>query len=445
MARGGTSRVNETARFLKTGIWKVRLRDYRGLRRVLIKYLRILLIAGEQFVRDRCMLWASSLTYYSILSVVPVFALGFAVAKGFGLQKYLENLVVEQFRGEEGVAMAVLEYSRNVLVDANGSVIVGVGAIMLILTVFQLLAGMEQAFNSIWDVHKGRSLGRQLSDYLSIMLVSPVLITASSSVMVLLATRVGELLARLGFGLFAPVITLALSITPYILIWLLLTFVYVFLPNTRVRLVSGMAGGVIAGTVFVLVQWFYIRFQVGVASYNAIYGSLAAVPLFLVWMFISWIIVLVGIEIVYAHQNQEHYVYEHVVGRVSPSFRLLMSLQVMHRLVANFRDGGHPLRVSRISGDLEIPRMLVVEILDTLVAAELAAVCPAKGPGRKAYQPALDIDLITIAYVVETLGNTGVCDIPVARTESLELFSSSLKTFAGLMERSDANLLLKEI
>jgi membrane protein len=443
MNKGG--RMTDIMGFLKTGIWRVRIQNYKGFKRFSLRYLRIVLIAGEQFLRDKCMLWASSLTYYSLLSIVPVIALGFAVAKGFGLQKYLEKLVLEQFAGQEQVATQVLSFSRNLLENTSGGVIAGVGAIFLIWTVFQLLGNAEQAFNTIWELKRGRSLGRRLSDYLSIMLVSPLFIVSSSSAMVLLATQINDLLARLGLTLFAPAITLVLGIIPYFLIWLLLTFIYVFLPNTRVKLMSGLVGGILAGTIFVLVQWLYINFQLGMSSYNAIYGSFAAVPLFLIWMYISWIIVLVGIEIVYAHQNQETYLYEHVVDRISHSFRMLLSLQIAHLLVKNFRDGGHPVRISHICATLEIPRRLVREILDALRDADLALEIPIEGTNRKSYQPAKDIDLFTISHVVEALENAGVSDIPVVTDKSLERISSSLETFVRLMENSDANVKLKEI
>lgn len=443
MVKGG--RRADLAEFLKTGIWRVRLGDYKGFKKLRLKYLRIFLIAGEQFMRDNCLLWASALTYYSLLSIVPVLAMGFAVAKGFGLQEYLEKIALEQLAGQGEVAMKLIDFSRNALANTSGGLIAGVGAIFLIWTVFQLLDNAEQAFNRIWEIPKDRPLGRKFSDYLSIMLVSPVLIVMSSSTMVLLATRINDLLTMVGLGLFSPIITLILGVIPYVLIWLLLTFIYVFLPNTKVNLASGLTGGVLAGTIFVLVQWLYIKFQVGVSSYNAIYGSFAALPLFIIWMNLSWLIVLLGIEIVYAHQNQETYSYEHVVEKISDSFRKLLTLQITHFLVKNFHEGGEPVRVSRISNTLEIPYRLVMEILDALVHAGLVVEIPTEGANRKGYQPARDIDAFTISHVLEALENAGATDIPVARTASLERISESLAAFTALMERSDANVKLKDI
>jgi membrane protein len=263
--------------------------------------------------------------------------------------------------------------------------------------------------------------------------------------MVLLATQINLIIARLGLTLLAPVITVILSVVPYILIWFLLTFIYIFLPNAKVGFRSGLFGGVLAGTFFVIVQWVYINFQVGVASYNAIYGSFAALPLFLIWINASWIIVLFGIEIVYAHQNQETYAYEHEVYRLSASYRRLLSLQVAHLLVANFKDGGRPLRGSQVSGMLEIPRRIVMEILDSLVRADLAIGIPLDDQDKMAYQPAKDIDLFTISYVVEALEDAGIDSIPVAKTESLERISGALAAFRKLIEHSEANTRLRDL
>lgn len=440
------TRVSDLIRFFSTDIWKIRLKSIHGPKRFLIRYLRILLISSKEFIRDQCTLWSSSLTFFSLLSIVPVFALGFAVAKGFGLQASLERLALEQFAGQEEVIMRVIAISRNLLANTSGGVIAGVGAIFLIWSTFQVLSSAEQAFNNIWEIKRSRSLGRKLTDYLSIMLISPVLLVMSSSALVLIGTQLHDLMDRLGIiGIVSPLITLVVGITPYFLIWFLLSFIYVFLTNTRVKMRSGIFGGVIAGTAFVIVQWVYITSQIGVSSYNAIYGSFAALPLFIIWMNVSWLIVLFGAELTYAHQNEEAYEYVPESEKISHSFRMLLSLQITHLLIKNFMEGGKPLSPSEISGRLEIPLKNVTDIIDALTGSSLVtAVCP-DGPGNKGYQPSRDVDFFTISSVIDALEDKGVNDLPVARTESLERISKSLQTFRGLIEHSDANVCLKDI
>lgn len=439
-------KIGNTMQFLQTDIWRIRIEDLHGPRRFLIRYLRILLVAYKEFIKDNCTQWASSLTYFSLLSIVPVFALAFAVAKGFNLQQHLEQLILEQLAGQEEVTTRLIMYSRNLLENTKGEVLAGVGAIFLIWSVFRILETTEMSFNSIWEIEQSRSLGRKLSDYLSIMLIGPVLLIISSSAMVVLATRINEILDMLGIlGVLSPVIKLLIRIIPIVLIWFLLTFMYVFIPNTKVKMGSGFIASVVAGTVFVIVQWIYITFQIGVAKYNAIYGSFAALPLFLFWLNTSWLIVLFGAEITDAHQHENLYLYDPDAKKVSRSFRRLLSLQVMHLLVKNFKEGGAPLNGLKISESLDIPQQIVREILQELSGCSLIIAIPEEHKEMKSYQPSRDIDFFTLSYVINALEEKGVDTIPVAQTESLQRISKSLKTFKDQIEKSEANVRLKDI
>ena len=175
------------------------------------------------------------------------------------------------------------------LQNTKGGIIAGVGVVVLLWAVVNVLSQIEESFNDIWGIKKARSLGRMFSDYLSIVLVGPILLIMSSSATVLLETNLTQITEEIALlGVFSPLITLIVKIIPYCLIWILFAFVYIFMPNKKVHLFSGLIAGIAAGTIFVIVQKFYIIFQVGVAKYNAIYGSFAALPLFLIWLQLSW-------------------------------------------------------------------------------------------------------------------------------------------------------------
>ena len=171
------------------------------------------------------------------------------------------------------------------------------------MVVINVLGNIEESFNTIWGVTRMRSLSRKFSDYLAIMVIAPVLMIISGSVSVMVITRLHSITGSIGLGFFTFIITLLMKLIPYCLIWILLAFVYMFIPNTQVKASSGLAAGLVAGTFFVMVQRIYIYFQVGVAHYNAVYGSFAALPLFLVWLQLSWFIVLFGAELSYTYQN----------------------------------------------------------------------------------------------------------------------------------------------
>lgn len=412
----------------------------------LIKQLRILLLATRGFGQDQCPLRASALTFYSILSIVPVVAMAFGIAKGFGFQEMLENQLMEKFSGQEDVMIRVVDFAHSLLENTKGGMIVGIGIIVLLWTVIKLLAHIEGSFNDIWEVKKSRSYGRKFSDYLSIMLISPLLIIMSSSATVFITTKIALITEKVALiGMFSPMIFFMLKLIPYFLVWILFIFTYILMPNTKVNFSAGFIGGIIAGTIFQAAQLAYILFQVGVAKYNAIYGSFAALPLFLIWMQLSWLIVLFGAEISFSYQYVDTYEFEPDLRQISPAFKRLLTLQVANRVISTFSKGKMPLTASNLSQALEIPIRLVQQLLDELVESEIFSITEIKENEKLAYQPARDINIITVKSIIEALEQKGVDNIPVAQTPELQSLSEVLSTFSDEIEKSPANLLLKDI
>ncbi|MBW2228620.1 MAG: YihY/virulence factor BrkB family protein, partial [Deltaproteobacteria bacterium] len=382
----------KTINFINTDIWRIRKKDLPRMKYFLIKQLRILLLATRGFGQDQCPLRASALTFYSILSIVPMVAMAFGIAKGFGFQEILENQLMEKFSGQEDVMIRVVDFAHSLLENTKGGMIVGVGIIVLLWTVIKLLAHIEGSFNDIWEVKKSRSYGRKFSDYLSIMLISPLLIIMSSSATVFITTKIALITEKVALiGMFSPMIFFMLKLIPYCLVWILFIFTYILMPNTKVNFSAGFIGGIIAGTIFQAAQLAYILFQVGVAKYNAIYGSFAALPLFLIWMQLSWLIVLFGAEISFSYQYVDTYEFEPDLRQISPAFKRLLTLQVANRVISTFSKGKMPLTASNISQALEIPIRLVQQLLDELVESEIFSITEIKENEKLAYQPARDI------------------------------------------------------
>jgi len=439
-------RIARVSKFLRTDIWRISLTETRGARRVALYVARMLLIAAKEFIHDKCTLWASQLTYYSLLAIVPVFALAFAVAKGFGLEAYLHQLIQNHLSGQVEFINRVLQYSHNLLSNTRGEVLAGAGAALLIWSVYRIIDTAENAFNSIWEVEQKRPLGRKLSDYLALMLISPVLLVIASSAMVVAAAQINQLMTSFDYlGPIAPLVDFIITIVPYAVLWFLLSLLYIFLPNTKVRFLSGLLGGVCAGTAFVAIQAMYITFQIGVARFNAIYGSFAALPLLIVWLYVSWLVVLVGFELAYAHQHVHIYEYEPDIKRASASFRMLASLQAMHAIVKNFQHGGEPLTTSDITRRLSIPPLLAGEILASLRAAGLVVAVALEADSERAFHPAQDIDIYTIASVQRALTHSGIAALPMAESASLDRFRSALQAFETLIENTQDNVRLKDI
>jgi membrane protein len=441
--------ITRAVEFIATDIWRVRLEDLPFGRSFLIKQLRIIILTLRSFDEDKCFLRASSLTFYTLLSIVPVMAMLFGIAKGFGFKKVLEkelNGILERIPGQEEVFANVIQYAESLLETTKGGVIAGVGLVILFWSVIKVLSHIESSLNDIWKIKASRSWGRKFSDYLAVMLISPILILVSSSATVFITTRITQLTNQISLlGMISPLIFLSLKLIPYVLIWILFTVIYLLMPNTKVNLKAGIVAGIVAGTIFQITQWAYISFQVGTARYNAIYGSFAALPLFLMWVQISWWVVLFGAEFSFASQNVDTYEYESDSSKVSHAFKNLVTLQVAHLLIRNFSGCQPPLTDSQISKRLEMPIRLLHQILYDLVESGLFIETRTKDDNTFGYQPACDINKLTIKSILEAIEHHGTDDIPVAQTEELTVLSDSLKQFSQEMGNSPANKLLKEI
>jgi membrane protein len=439
-------KFSDLLQFLNVGIWRLRADQLTPRRSFWIRQLRVVLLAVRRFNTDRCELRASALTFYSLLSIVPVVAMAFAVAKGFGVEKILGDQLMAKLQGHEEVAEKIIGFAQSLLQNTKGGAIAGVGIVVLFWTVIKVLGNIESSFNDIWGVKTARTMGRKLADYLSVMMICPVLIILAGSVTVLLTTQVASMLERLSFlGYLADVLIRLLKLLPYAVLWLVFTFIYVFMPNTKVKLKSALWGGVLAGTIYQIVQLAYIKFQVGVSSYGAIYGSFAALPLFLAWLQLSWLIVLLGAEISFAHQNVAAYEFEQDCLGVSQSFKTTIGLLVSSFCVKHFLRAEKPSTPEDIARELQVPIRLIRSILAALTDARiLSQVCSDSGEGV-AYQPACDIDRLTVAEVRNRLDQQGTDTLPIAESGELAKLRETLKRFREMNEQSPANLKLQDL
>ena len=438
--------ISDIIKYITTDIWRIRSRELPRSRFFLITILRIIILSVRGIIEDKGTLRASALTFWSALSVVPVVAMVFGIAKGFGFEKTLERQVLEKLQGQEEVADFILKAAQSALETTSGGLIAGLGVLLLFWTIIKVLGNIENAFNSIWGVKKGRPMTRKITDYLSLILIGPFLFIVSNASTVLITSQIETFVQKISLlGAVGPLISKMLSLLPYGAMWILFIFVYIFMPNTKVWWKSGILAGIIAGTIFQLFQWTYIVFQIGVAKYSAIYGAFAAIPLFLIWLQISWVIVLFGAEISFAHQNVHTYEFEPDCLHVSHTFKRLLSLRIVHLLVKDFSQGRRWCEEAEISQKLEIPIRLVRQILYELVEAGIISPVKIDDERISAYQPALNPEKTTIKVVIDALDQQGSDNVPVSQTDELDKISESLKTFDEEIKKSPANLRLVDI
>jgi len=406
----------------------------------------ILLLVIRGFRGNKWGMRASSLTFYTVLSVVPLVAMAFGISTGFGYEKVLEEQLLENFPGQEEAVIRIIKLARSLLENTQGGMIAGVGLTVLIWTVIKVLVNIETSLNKIWEIEESRSFGRRFTDYLSMMLICPLLAVISSSVTVFITSEVTVITEKIVLlEIFNPIIFFMLKLLPYGLIWALLTIIYILMPNTKVNFLSALIAGLIAGTVYQIAQRTYIQFQIGVAHYNAIYGSFAAFPLFFIWLQVSWLIVLLGAEISFAHQNVDSYQFGPGDYKISFRLKKLLSLQISYLLIKNFSNGEKPLTATCLSHILKIPVRLTRGILCELVQVGILSATEHGEYEPPAYQPARGIDTLTTTYVIEALEQNGTDNLPLTQTPELKVLSESLREFRDTAEISPANKPLKDI
>jgi len=441
--------VSRLITFFKTGIWEIRLKDLSPLEAWLMRCLRVILLAFRGFIRDNCQKTASVLTYYSLLNVVPVIAVAFAMAKGFGLEKLIEKQIFEmahKANWQANITTQIVSFSHNLLDQAKGGLIAGVGAVLLLWTVISILGKIEESLNEIWEVKKARTLVRKFGDYVALMVFAPVLFIISSSATVLVASQVRVIVNKIALlGVFSKVIFLVLNLLPYVSIWALLTILYLIMPNTRIPIRSAILGGIVAGTIAQIVQWIYIKFQIGVASYGAIYGSFAALPLFLAMLQMSWMIVLFGAEIAYANEHYETYGFHPDYSRLSVSAKRLLMLRIFHILTQKFSRGEKPLSAHQIASVLEVPVRLVGQLLHELADVGLVVETVKGIKSEVAFQPGRTVENMTVKFVLDEYEKYGITKIPDYHTDESEKISKYLKDISEIVEKSPANVRLREI
>lgn len=292
-------RITHLKGFIEDEAWETHTAALSRVKRSSYRQLRIFYLAAKGFIDNRCLLQASALTYTTLLSLVPLLALMFSILKGLGVQNTLAPILLEQLSaGSEEIVTQIIGYIDRTNVKALGAL----GLVGLVATAISLIGNIELALNRIWGVARTRSLGRKFSDYMSILLTCPLLFAgalgATSSIKS--ESFVQGILELPGMSYL---VLLLAMLSPYVLMWIALTFLYSYLPNTAVRIRSALFGGIIAGTLWQLAQQGYIHFQVGVTKANAIYGAFAQLPIFLVWLYVGWNIVLLGALLSAAHQN----------------------------------------------------------------------------------------------------------------------------------------------
>ena len=406
--------------------------------RWLVQQYRLLFYTARGLVEHGTLVRSAALTFYTLMSLVPLLALVFAVVKGFGLADGLVENLYGLFPQHPETVDYIVGFAENALARTQGGVVAAVGLVMLFWAVIRVFSSIENAFNNIWEVKVERSIARQWTDYIAVVMIVPVLW--------ILANATGNYLEQ-QLGLYDKWYFTTLShMASMVVIWIMFTLLYLIIPNARVRIQSALMAGIVAGTCFLLFQWGYIYVQRWMTSYNAIYGSFAALPLFLIWMQTSWEILLFGGELSFAYQNISRFAEERESLRISYDQRRKVILAVMILVARNFRDHGGTLPAEAIRENLGLPTRIVNDILFQLVqAGQLIAVRSGDGERDVAFAPAHDLGSMTVYGILEAVERSGPTTLDLEQTPELARMSHEVEALKEVVRNAPGNVPLEKL
>jgi membrane protein len=365
--------------------------------RFIFKMLKIILFTFENYKKSRSDLWTSALTFYSLLTIVPVIAIGFVIARGFGGENILKEELYNHFFLQGKILDQLLKFSQNTVDNAKGGLIAGAGFLFLIWSVIKIFSVIEKSFNEIWKVQESRTLVRKLTDYMAIIFLFPLIIILSNGIAAVL---------QVFFLKINPQLVWVLNFIPQFLLVSFLTLIYLIIPNTKVKLSTALIAGIFTGIVFQITQSVFIYIQMSLLNYNAIYGSFSLIPIFIMWQKVVWFIIILGAHLSFIIQNS--YKYSYTINEINLSFKSKrdISLLCLYYQIKNYETNSLPMSTSDLAHKLDISIGITQDILNSLVKAGflLEVVTPSE---ERKYIIAKNIENLTLGYILSKMDEIG--------------------------------------
>lgn len=394
-------KIEHFVNYCISGVWT----DHRQTIRV--RLIRTINLSVNSFLDRGLQIKSMSLTYSSILALVPAIALLVAIGRGFGLQNYLQDELYNFFPSQHTAISAALSFVDSYLNQASQGIFVGAGIIFLLWTVISLLSYIEDSFNAIWDVKHERPFFKKITDYISICLILPVLMICSSGVSIFMSTTLQD---NLYFPFLSPLVNFILELAPFILCWIAFTLAYLLIPNTKVNIKYAAISGIICATAFQILQLLFVNGQIYVSKYNAIYGSFAFLPLLLIWLQLSWLILLAGCVLTYSLQNVFKFNFNNNSEKISFTARREIALIIMGVIVKTFVKQETPPTKVDIAVKYNLPIRLVNNIIDKFHDAKITYSVKLEN-GVFGETPAMEIQNYTLAEFFAAFDNEGDASI----------------------------------
>ena len=347
------------------------------------------------------------------------------------LKPYYEDMLVQ-----------IIDFGRKVLERTNGGWVASIGIALLLWAVFRMFFNVENAFNEIWEVKRKRGVARKFTDYMALVFIVPILLVLSMSLSIYIKEYATDLGTRYGISEFVEWL---FKLVPYVVSWITFMFVYYVMPRANVKLTSAIKSGIITGTALQILQWIYITSQGAMSGYNVLYGSFAAIPLFLIWVQASWQVMLVGAELTFAFQNAEKYVYERRASKMSYYYRKKVFVTVMYSITRSFLDKKGPVSADDIASAENLSVRSVRDALFELDRAKLVSIVEVADKKSRYFVPSQDVHTLRVADVINAVECSGLAHSGMNEEGDLQAVSNILDEFSDVVSQLDCNILIKDI
>lgn len=393
-------------KFLTSDMWRLYDTEMKGVRGWFVRILRVLYISVHEFISGKVSQKASALTYTTLLALVPVMVIILSVAGGFGMQASVQRLLYDTFQAHQQELTKIFDFVESYMEQIHGGVLIGIGLAVLIYTVFSTLMTVESVFNDIWQVKEGRSVSKRIIGYLAAFFIVPLTLIFISLSNIFIGSLAD--IQLIGNVSLTPLVSFVLKVMPVIVLIAMLTVGYITIPNTKVKFYPALIAGIIGGVGFQIFQMIYISGVLWVAKYNSIYGSFAAIPLLMLFVQLSWVIILFSSQVSFAMQNVKNYAFKSESENVSRRFRDLVAILLTKKICKAFRHQSAPCNAEQLAEECGLPIIIVRDTLYKLTLCNvIAEVESVKQSENIMYLPATEITAITVKRVLTALDRLG--------------------------------------
>ena len=399
-------KFSDIVHFIRYDMWRRTATEFDGFfQRLGYEIIRTIVLVVRGFTSKNLNDKAKSLTYSLIFAIIPILAMIVAVAKGFGVADVIEQQLNHSFLGETNLVPTIMEMVQRYLDTAQDGLFIGIGLVILLWAVYSFFQSVETAFNRIWNVKNSRSILRQVTTYIAILVLIPVLIVCSAGINIIVHTTVESTIHIAAIRDFLQ--TSGVKFFQFVIVWLLFTGMYIAVPNTKVQFISAFIPGVLMGTLFQLLQMLSVYLIAMLSRTSIVYGAFATIPILMTWLQYTSLLILIGAEMSYAIQNNEEFEYEQDLNTMSRRYKDFIMLYLLSVIIARFENDEAPLTAHELAVRDHLPIRLVNRLLGRMTETGILREVYVENKEEKTFQPALDTHKISVGMVISRIDKQG--------------------------------------